>query len=80
MKSIYCASNMQNGLFPGNTRSLFETFTPLQDLGYIAKDDIKEAIKTIIFDNTREVNTNSEWLALKTNLTPDQYQVSDGTK
>ena len=62
---------MQNGLFPGNTRSSFETFTPLQDLGYIATGDIEVAIKTIVFDNTREFDTNSECLALKTNLTPD---------
>lgn len=63
---------MQNGLFPRNSRSAFETFTPLQDLGYIAEGDIEVGIKTIVFDNSREVNnTNSECLALKTNLTPD---------
>ena len=39
---------MQTGLFPGNTRSSFETFTPLQDLGYIAEGDIEVAIKTIV--------------------------------
>ena len=41
MRSIYFASNMQNGLFPRNSRSAFETFTPLQDLGYIAEGDIE---------------------------------------
>ena len=64
---------MQNDLYPGNTRTSFETFTNHQDLSYIATGDIEVAIKSITFDNTREnsTTTNVECLALKTNLAPD---------
>ena len=63
---------MQNDLFPGNTRTSFETFTNYQDLSYIATGDIELAVKSITFDNTREdVSTTEECLALKTNLTPE---------
>ena len=72
MRTIFFASNMQNDLFPGNTRTSFETFTNTRDLSYIASGDIELAIKSITFDNTREdTSTKEGCLALKTNLTPD---------
>ena len=72
MRTIFFAKNMQNDLFPGNTRTSFETFTNTRDLSYIASGDIELAIKSITFDNTREdISTKEDCLALKTNLTSD---------
>ena len=61
---------MQMGLFPTNTRSRFQSFININELDYLPDHNIEAAIKSITFDNKRDVRQlNDEILAVRSNIT-----------
>ena len=52
---IYCSS-VQKELFTFNTRSLFQNYIDIDNLGYLPKGEIEVAVKKIILDT--DITTN----------------------
>ena len=70
MKNIFYCSNTQQDLFPANTRSSFESFIDINDLDYLANDNIEAGVKSITFNNKRGENQLiDEILVLRSNVT-----------
>ena len=68
MKTIYYISNINNNLFPDNSRSNFRNHINIADLDHLPSGRIEVALKSITFDNTRISYQLEEVLGLVTNV------------